>query len=194
MSGAVLRLFVAVYPPESAAREMLRALRKLSPPLPAHRETRLDQVHMTLSFIGDTPVGQLDQVLESAARSVAGLGSYELSPERLITLPERGRPRLVALETDAPGALIEIQSRLARRLARLARARPHDRFRPHMTLCRFTRGAASRDIRHPVAIEPFRVEHIVVMKSVLRSEGAEHTEVGRFILGGGGAVDSGAGR
>src|SRR5690606_37699260 len=122
MAGKDLRLFVAIYPPEGGkagqvgARDWLRALRKMDPPLANHRQTPPEQVHLTLQFIGDTPEGELDRVIESVERSASGIGPFELKPVRFMTLPPRGRPRLVALETDAPAGLLELQRRLAQRL------------------------------------------------------------------------------
>lgn len=189
VAGDELRLFVGVYPSESTARAMLRALRKLT--IPRYRETRLDQVHMTLLFIGRAPARDLDQITESVARSVSGVRGGELTPERLFTLPARGRPRLVALETDAPGWLLEVQRRLASRLTRPregdggARGEVREKpYLPHLTLCRFTRGGPGcRDIDEPVRIEPFRVSQVRLIRSVLGRDGAEHTELAAYPLG-----------
>jgi 2'-5' RNA ligase len=180
--GDELRLFVGVYPPEGSARAMLRALRKLT--IPRYRETRLDQVHMTLLFIGRAPACDLDQITESVARSVSGVRGGELTPKRLFTLPARGRPRLVALETDAPGWLLEVQRRLASRLTKPREGgREGKKYLPHITLCRFTRGGPGcRDIDEAVKIEPFDVEQVRLMRSVLGRDGAEHTEIAAFPL------------
>ena len=176
-----LRLFVAVYPPEDVARRLLRMIRKMD--LPRHRETALEQVHLTVQFVGPTPVRELEAVKESVARSVSGIGGFELRVVRLMSLPPRGRVRLVAAELDRPAGLMEIQRRLATRLARNVRERAGDRFLPHMTLCRFERGARSVDV--DVAVEEemvFGVGEVLLMKSVLRPEGAEHGVVERVGL------------
>lgn len=178
-----MRLFVALYPPEESRREMLRALRKLDPPADArHRVSPLEQVHMTVHFIGDTAARELPGVSESVERSVAGVRVFELRPLRLVTFPERGRPRLIALETDAPPALLEVQRRLVHRLARSSRTKTGDRFRPHLTLLRFTGAAQPRDVDAAVDLPAFRVEGLSLMRSILRPAGAEHAEVARFAL------------
>ncbi len=130
----VFRLFVAVYPPTEIARELVAALSRLE--LPAYRAVPAQQVHMTLQFIGDTPAPPLDKTTESVERSPDGVMGFDLQPRLLIRLPERGRSRLIAAEADRPAGLMEIQRRLAGRLARKARRNPSDRFRPHFTLCR----------------------------------------------------------
>lgn len=182
MTDAVVRLFVAIYPPASDAEAMLRAMRRLHPA--PHRETPVAQVHMTLQFVGEIDRGEQGAVIESVERSVAGLPAFALSPERLVTLPKRGRPRLIAAKTDAPGTLLEIQRRLATRLARNPRDRAGDRFTPHFTLCRFTHAASPDPADAPIGLASFRVEQVYLMRSVLRPDGAEHAPVHRVPLTG----------
>ncbi len=180
--AANLRLFVALYPTAAAARAMLDALAALRPA--DHRATPVDQVHMTLQFIGDVPARDLDAATESVSHSASGLAAFSLTPQRLITLPTGRHPRLVAAQTDAPAALLELHRRLAARLAHSVRARPDDRFRPHLTLCRFAHTARAAPLDAPLSLPPFAVEHILLMRSTLRPEGAAHDAVARFQLGG----------
>lgn len=175
-----LRLFVALYPPLESRRAMLALLRTIDPPPdPYSRPCAMEQVHMTLQFIGDRDERELDTVVESVRRSGAGIAPFTLTPTRLVTLPERGRPHLIALDTDSPPALLEIHRRLVQRLAqptRSGRAR-HDRFRPHLTLLRFQGGAKPRGVDAPAALPPFLVSEVVLTRSVLKNTGAEHTVV-----------------
>jgi RNA 2',3'-cyclic 3'-phosphodiesterase len=182
--GGPLRLFVALYPPEEARRQMLRALDKLDPPPDARRrDVPLEQVHMTLQFIGDTPDRELPDVIESVRRSIAGLAPFTLTPTRLVTFPDRGLPRLIAVETDAPAGLLEAQRRLAQRLARSPRARAGDRFRPHLTVCRFTGSAKPKPVDSPARLPSFPVDRIILVRSVLKPTGAEHLPVEAVALG-----------
>lgn len=176
MSHDPLRLFVAIYPPLEVRRAMARTIRDLDPlPDPRHRVTPVEQVHMTAHFIGDTDPRHLDDVVESVRRSAAGLDAFTLTPTRLRTLPERGRPRLIALETDAPPALMEVHRRLAHRLARPGRGRDH--FMPHVTLCRFNPSANPTAGEWPTTIPGWDAREIVLVRSILSREGADHAVV-----------------
>lgn len=175
------RLFVAVYPPPDIARSMRNALRKLT--LPAHRETPMEQIHLTVLFLGDTPAIEMDSVQESVARSVAGLKPFTLTPQRLIALPQQGPARLIACETDAPPDLMEIHRRLALRLARNVRDRNVERFLPHFTLCRFRSPQRLEKVAPGRAIEAFPVSEVRLMRSVLQPDGAQHLEVRTFPIG-----------
>jgi 2'-5' RNA ligase len=173
-----LRLFVAIYPPQDAARHMLRALAKLDPsPDARHRVTRLDQLHMTVQFIGDVPARELEDVVESVQRSAAGVLPFSLTPRRLVTLPERGTPRLIAVETDLPAGLQEVHRRLAQRLSRKPRAGSADRFLPHITVCRFTGSANPAPVDAMVISAPFAVECLTLVRSTLSPDGAKHEAI-----------------
>ncbi len=178
---AMLRLFVAVYPPVEAARAMLGLLDGVE--LGEHRVTPIEQVHMTMQFVGDTLPGKVEEVVETVRRAAGGIEGFELRPVRLITLPERGGARLAAVATDGPPPLLELQRRLASRLARRARREKGDRFLPHLTLCRFREGAQVERVEQAVVMEGFAVREVRVMRSVLRAGGAEHVGVGSVALG-----------
>jgi RNA 2',3'-cyclic 3'-phosphodiesterase len=165
------RLFVAVYPPADTTLTLLNTLR--ATPLPkTSRPVPAAQVHLTLQFIGDTPERDLAGVEESVRRSASGIGPFVLHPRRLMTLPEHGHPRLVAAETDSPAHLLELQRRLAGRLAR--QPRPRQDFRPHLTLCRFDGNERAETVDSPIDVAPFEVSEVVLVQSVLRPTGAQH--------------------
>ena len=168
-----LRLFVALYPPPEVAASLLAALTPLT--LPDHRVTPADHVHLTLMFIGDRRAKELREVRESVERSASGLGAFELTPQRLITIPtpsQGGPPRLVAATTSSPPALLEIQRRLATRLARPDER--HKAYLPHITLCRYAHEATSDPIDQPITIAPFRVDRVQLMSSFITRAGAKH--------------------
>ena len=168
-------MFVAVYPPMNVIEALLESLDALE--LPPHRLVRPDQIHLTLLFLGQLPSAELDATLETVQRATAGFAPFILAPSRLITLPERHAARLVAAEAEAPPTLLELHRRLASRLARRPRKRPSDRFRPHLTLCRFRSPRRMPPLNQPVSVEPFEVRSIELMKSDLTPKGAIHEQV-----------------
>jgi len=176
-----LRLFIAACPPADVAARMLEPLRRIS--LPTHRETPLEQVHLTVLFIGDRSPRELDEIAESVERAASGLSAFDLTPKGFTTLPERGDARLIALETDAPPALIEIHKRLVTRLANNPRHHPSEKFLPHFTLLRFRPAVRFRLGKMEIDVPPFRIERMSLMRSILRSGGAEHATVAEMPLG-----------
>ena len=175
-----MRLFVAVYPPEHVAVTLQQAAMNLT--LPPYRLVPVDQIHLTLAFIGDVDARDLPRVEESVGRSTAGLVAFDLMAIRLMTLPHRGLSRLVAAEITAPSPLMEIQRRLVMRLARSPRAKAGDRFLPHVTLVRF-KAEAKVEVDQPVQSEAFTVASVRLMRSTLLPTGAVHETMREFAIG-----------
>jgi 2'-5' RNA ligase len=175
-----LRLFVAAYPAREVVASLQEARRAVAPA--GVREVAPGQVHLTLQFIGPVEPRDLERVEESVGAACRGVGAFELRPQRLISLPARGPVRVIAAETDAPAQLIELHRRLAQRLARDARQDPADRFMAHVTLARAQAGASAARVDAPVGCGPFRVDRVVLVRSVLRPEGAEHRALGEWRL------------
>ncbi len=173
--SSIVRLFVALHPPAAVVERLLGRLATLE--LPEHRVVAREQVHMTLQFIGEVRASHVDEIAESVERSAAGIERFEVTPLMLATLPERGTPRLVAAMTDAPAGLVEIHRRLVHRLAHHVRARSKERFTPHLTLCRFAHGVTPERVAKAMEEPGFVVERVVLMRSVLLPQGAEHREV-----------------
>ncbi|MGD9690938.1 MAG: RNA 2',3'-cyclic phosphodiesterase [Phycisphaerales bacterium] len=162
-----LRLFVAVYPPLASAEALLELAAGVCAPV--HRAVAPRDVHLTLLFIGDTPQRETRSLIESVERAAAGISPFRLTPRELATLPCDRPPRLLAAMTDSPSPLLELQRRLARRLARSGARR--ESFNPHLTLVRFARHAPSPgpctipiDPAGPSGA-PFLIERLAVMSS-----------------------------
>lgn len=189
-----MRLFVAAYPPRASASAWLDRATSLGLP---GRPTPVEQVHLTLQFIGDTPHHELDDVIESVARSVSGLRPVVLRVVRLMTLPEIGAARLLAAgpaptgdagrTLDTPPTLREMHRRLAQRLARRPRADAAESFTPHLTLWRFPAPIAGLTLdaaRTALNDDPWTIDRVRLMRSILRPGGAVHAEIASAALDG----------
>jgi 2'-5' RNA ligase len=173
-----IRLFVGIQPPEDMRRLYLDALTTLSPPPDSRRrDVPPEQVHLTLQFIGGIPERELEAVVESVERSAAGLPPFALTPLQLVSFPERGTPRLIALELGGPPTLLEVRRRLVQRLAHRPRREDPNRFTPHITLTRFKPDAHPAKVRHPVTLPGFEVRDIVLFRSHLKPTGAVYSRV-----------------
>ena len=178
----VERLFVALSLPP-AVRDALAALAQ---PVPGLAWTRPEQLHVTLRFLGDVPVDQIDPMLARLARvqvapcilPIEGIGAFPPNrpPHSLGIGVGSGHPRLFQLRQRLDDAL------LASGLALDVRT-----FHPHVTLARATEDAAAaathwlhthRDVTPP----PFLVEAFDLYASELRPTGAVHTLKQRFPL------------
>jgi 2'-5' RNA ligase len=170
MATSPQRLFVAAYPPAECV-EALRAA--VAPRVPRDAvPTPEVQVHLTLLFVGDTEARDVPDVIESVSRAALGVGPLVLRAESLIVLPERGPARLIAAATDAPKGLLELQRRLATRLARPSKRR--EAFTPHLTLARFSPRAWPGERRLEIPAIEFSITRVALVRSDLGPAGARH--------------------
>jgi 2'-5' RNA ligase len=135
---STVRAFLALVPDAFARTRLLEQMPGLLEACPGLRGVRPDGIHLTLRFLGETPLATLEGLgpfLETAAErcpeiraSFGGLG----------VLP-RGRPRILFLGIDLPEPACALQ-RACEEAARSVGLPPEDRaFRPHLTLGRFVR-------------------------------------------------------
>ncbi|NRA75423.1 MAG: RNA 2',3'-cyclic phosphodiesterase [Planctomycetes bacterium] len=175
-----MRLFCALHPAIDEARTLLESLQALDP-LPAHRRTPLEQVHMTVLFIGDVSTRDLDDVKRSVERAAMAVEPFSWQPDQIISMPRRGPVRTVAAVGPSSSALDELNRRLMQRLARRSNRRA---FLPHMTLARLTPPQSGIAVDQPVSLGPYSFQSVQLMQSWLRPTGAEHQSVLEATLGG----------
>ncbi|MGI9015228.1 MAG: RNA 2',3'-cyclic phosphodiesterase [Phycisphaerales bacterium] len=180
------RLFLAIHPPSDVAAQMC-GVNDLIDPCFGCRPTPVEQVHLTLQFIGDTPQSRMETVIESIARAASGIGPVHLQPQRLRILPDRGPARVLAIEANQTPALLELKRRLASRLAQ--RRQKHrdaaSAFLPHFTIARFKPPSSeiNREQIDAITINAelaFTANAITLMRSTLKPGGSEHASVQTF--------------
>ena len=172
-------MFVALYPPIDRARQWLAVVRDFG--VHSCRPTPAPAVHITLVFLGERPVERLPGIERAVREACEGATPLLVKPQRIVSMPSR-RPRLLALTTDAPPALLYLQLAMRSALADELPDGQSRAFTPHLTLCRAGRGARLRSMHHVVSEEPFVVDHVRLVRSELASEGATHEEVMRVAL------------
>lgn len=178
--GASARLFAALDPSEEVGAALGRwaraALRGagLGYGEPGPRLIDADSLHVTLLFLGERPLGEIDALAEAMAGSVEGSPALELETGAPLWLPPR-RPRALAVEIhERSGALGELQRELAQALCAVTGLPVPRRFRAHLTLAR-SRGAPRAEM--PLPATPalgFEAEEVVLYRSHLEPRAARY--------------------
>jgi 2'-5' RNA ligase len=179
---------------EPSIRARLARLRaSLEPALAGWRWTNIENLHLTLRFLGEVSEAR-DRSGRPAWRRVAASvteGSVRLGGPRV--WPSAGRPRVLVVaieEEQPPGSLATLFERLES-VAREQGFPPERRaFRPHLTLAR-----ARRESRPAQPAPSWSCPEAVHLRalglycSVLGSAGARYTLLERYPLKGG-SIDS----
>ncbi len=170
------RLFFALWP-EIGVRKQLAAWQRRLQQGGNARVLRPWTLHLTLVFLGQTPVEQFDVVRDAAAAAGAGGRAAELLLDEAGYWPHN---HIVwAGCTAPPPALIELQSALVKRLAAVGVALDAKPFYPHVSLLRNVRKAKPEWTQASVA---WPVREFVLVESKPGVDGSRYEIVARFPL------------
>jgi RNA 2',3'-cyclic 3'-phosphodiesterase len=188
-----LRLFVAILLPESwltLLGDVQRDLRQAGLSL---RYVRPEGIHLTLKFLGETPVERIAAVEGALAEAAASVRPFALDLGGLGTFGPPSRPRVVWAGIDGDRRrLNELFNAVERALHRTGIAPERQAFNPHLTLARVpdqmptseaVRIAPALERRAAKTAESHYVDSISLMRSELGPGGARYTALGSWRLG-----------
>lgn len=178
---AGLRLFIAFDTPAHVREEAARLIGELRE---SHADVRWevrDKLHVTLKFLGDTPAGQLPEVMAALRAAASDVGAIRIRYRGLGTFPPRGVPRIfwVGIE-DPAGALVPLARRIDEEMGKLGYPREERPFHPHLTLGRVRSprnlGALqNRLISCTFESQPATVDGLMLVRSDLTPTGSVYT-------------------
>jgi RNA 2',3'-cyclic 3'-phosphodiesterase len=171
---------VALPVPTDAAAELdarVRAARlRLTPTADADvRWVRADSFHLTLRFLGATPLDDLDAVGRAVSRAAEAVRPFDVRLGAVRTLGSRRSRTLVADVAQGAPAVAALSAALSDALAQLGRPRDPRPFRAHLTVGRVSRRPGGdetlREIAAGVTGEGigWRVASVVLFESRLGS-------------------------
>ncbi len=170
----MLRLFVAIDPPEDA-RDRLAGL---SIGLPGANWVEPDNIHLTLRFIGEVD-GAIARDVDMALDGVSAPG-FDLTLAGVGHFETKGVPRAVWVGVERNAALAGLQQKIESALQRIGLPPEGRRFTPHVTLARLANAPVARVsgflADHGLfRLAPFRVGGFTLFSSHLGRAGASYT-------------------
>lgn len=185
------RMFVAIELPASVRRQLIEHIDRLRDFNPEGRASwvRQDNLHLTLKFLGDTPVTRVESIAQAAQRAASKVEPFEIVVGGCGAFPPSGQPCVlwIGIE-DHAGKLVELQAALEDECANVGFPREQRPFHPHLTIARIRNPHDSRQLaavhkEMGFDAETVRVSELALIRSELRSEGSRHTIVARHALG-----------
>lgn len=186
------RMFVAVDLPEMVRGDIAEwSERELTDP--AIRRVPPESLHITLAFLGNRPLADVERI-EEAIEEVAEVPLF-LELGSPVVRPPSGRPRVVALPVSFPRPVVARQAELAEILTFEGVYKPEKRpFWPHVTVARVR--AEERGSRVPARVNVpsgpsptarigfFDGVRISLYRSDLQSSGAHYVPLAQIQLPG----------
>lgn len=192
-----VRTFIAIELPDEARRVVTNLQNRLKGLAPPHtvRWTAVQNIHLTLHFLGDTLEDDLEKV-EQALQTTTEMGSpFLLTLGGLGAFPNMRRPRIIWIglwhDTEP---LTNLHHHLGRSLNMAIGFTPEKRpYSPHLTIGRIKQNVPSRHIKQlSQSLETeqavgklikFEVTDISLMKSELKPTGPIYTPLAQAKLG-----------
>ena len=180
------RLFIALGLPEALRTALTHEQERLQAAGLHAAWVRPPGMHLTLHFLGDTPVTALERIAAACVPAATGVPPLRLRAEGLRCFPSARRPRV--LVTNVQGdvqQLKRLHQRLARRLGRLGVRLDSRPYRPHVTIGRFRRPLRGPPLAvlqralaaPPVSYGEFVADAVELFRSELRPGGAVYTSL-----------------
>jgi 2'-5' RNA ligase len=150
------------------------------------RWVAVTNIHLTLKFLGDVSLANLDILTDMIQSEVSNHHQFEISVGGSGAYPTNRQPRVIWVGVEAPQELVAIQNGIETATARLGYAREERAFSPHLTLGRVSRNATSQDVKAiSQTLEKTRVgflgavcvENVYLYRSDLRPTGAVYTQI-----------------
>lgn len=192
---STLRTFVAVELDEELRGNLAHLQRRLRDRVAPRsvRWVRPEGIHLTLKFLGDTPLAQVDEVKAALAQAVREVQPFTFTVENLGCFPNSRRPRVVWVGLHEPsGALHRLREAVEAQVAPLGFPTERRSFHPHLTLGRVQRYASTSEVReigdvvsgsNIGIVDEMAVAAVSYIKSELKPSGAVYTTLLEAELG-----------
>ena len=150
-------------------------------------------IHITLKFLGNVSHAIVPKIIEEVSAAVQRASPLSLSLEQTGAFPNWRQPQVIWVGLGGQvEKLVDLQTRLEKRLIPLGFQRESRSFIPHLTIARvrdgvspterqnFGKWVSSTKIEHIIS---FEVNSVSVMQSQLSSGGAVYSRLGEAKLG-----------
>lgn len=154
--------------------------------------TALQNIHLTLHFLGDIAVGDAEEVSEAIDATTLTYKPFSLTLGKLGCFPNTRRPRIVWVGIlGETSSLTALHQDLGNKIRAAINFAPDTRpYSPHLTIGRVRKGIPSRHMAQLSQVlqqeQPkvgqladMRVTEISLMKSELKPAGAVYTQISR---------------
>lgn len=186
----VWRVFCAIDLPRDLRERLMVHINRVRDAVPDARASwsRVDNIHLTLKFLGNITIPQVEKCSEAASRSVKGLSPFKIVVEQTGVFPKHGQPRVLWIGVnDLSGKLGELQRRFENESAKAGFDKDDRPFHPHLTVARLRQPRHARllaNVHNQLEFEPaeIAVSELLVIRSELSSEGSKYTIISRHAL------------
>lgn len=190
----LVRVFIAIPIPSALQEQIHQETKRLRRQLDRGlvRWVAPQNVHLTLKFLGNTPIAKLDALKENLATEAAKINPFEIAVRKLGVFPNLSRPRVVWIGVEDSGKLSSLHRCVQTITSQTGSVPEKRRFSAHLTLGRVQRGICNKgrgQIRKVIEESPVYdfggvcVDSVHLFQSELTPKGAVYRSLFEAKLG-----------
>jgi 2'-5' RNA ligase len=149
----------------------------------------LESTHVTLKFLGDTPIASVPEIAKRMATVANELDAFELELMGTGAFPHWGRPQVVWVGLSPKEALQNLAARLENDLEPLGFPKESRAYHPHLTLARI-KARPPKDLKsladeyEKTSFGTQTIDRVILYQSVLQKRGPIYTPLATVPFGG----------
>ena len=191
---SALRLFLAIdIPPR--AREIITTVQNRFKDLGFKISlVRTGNIHLTLKFLGDTPLEQITNIKKRVSEAVGSISVFKLALDGVGVFPNFKKPRILWIGLKDPHKHLKVlQENIDSKMMQLGFPKEEKKFDPHLTLARIKHAQGKikkrfEGLKQEVESVPlidsefFQVDSVRLIQSELTPKGSIYTTLEKFPL------------
>jgi 2'-5' RNA ligase len=181
------RVFCAVELPDELRTQLREHISQLRQEVPeaAASWSRVENIHLTLKFLGNVAVERIASISAAAARAVKEFAPFQIGMGGTGVFPKPSRAQVLWIGvSDTSGRLLELQKRLEDECGKEGFEKEGRAFRPHLTIARIRKPEGAKRLADAHLQKEFKTTKVnstelIVFRSELSSKGATYSAISR---------------
>lgn len=185
----LIRCFIAIEIPETIKNKIEAYIKDLHPFAPKIKWASKNALHVTLKFLGHQTPQNMEKIITALLLMKQNHGSFEITVSESGAFPAKKRPRVIwlGIQPVPRETFLNLYAWIEERLSAIGIEPEERNFSPHLTLARvkFPQDFSSMwqyMEQNPFGSQTFQVHEIVLMRSILKSSGAEYQVIQKYPL------------
>jgi 2'-5' RNA ligase len=184
-----LRAFIGIPLPPALQQQIRTAQQSWQIVAPDIRWTKVENLHLTLRFLGEITESQIDPIYHCMQQAATGISPFTLTIEGMGVFPNLSRPRVLWLGIGEEKEVFQtLYTALDTCLQSLGLPSEDRSYTPHLTLARLKSLYRKPELQRLIeqsrqySFDSMTVHHIDLIRSQLHPKGAVYTQLRTVIL------------